>query len=105
MNSPDQRSTFNLNPPQRSPGTANAIFTIKSLSWPELVFEYHPATKRVYKIDTSKVINKGTTTGHEAVLIGEAIESANQAKAVAGAWIDGFKEGQKPENRLKIIGG
>lgn len=82
--------------------TAGKIFHIKSRSYPEFHFEYHPATKRCYVVPVGQVVFKDGQPFHEAQLLAENVESIMRFKGIVTGFIQGYKLGQQIQPRLVV---
>lgn len=71
----------------------NQILKVTSRSHPEWIFEYHPASKKVYRINIlERTLVNGTTTD-KATLLAKWVYDHLAAKSIITAYVNGYNEG------------
>ena len=93
-----------FNPFADKPDAAK-ILKIKSVTLPEVLFEYHPASKKVYVVIFDKPLDQLEPSAFplvEGQLIAEGVESAENAGWIARAFVGGCiyanrKTAKRPE--------
>lgn len=86
----------------------NQILKIASRSYPEWLFEYHPNSKKLYRVDLDKRMLDGNTVTDKAELLAEHVQDYLMAKGMVACFIQGYTMGQKskhsiiPNNKLLV---
>ena len=94
---------INGNTAEDGPGiTELGVLKIKSASFPEYLFEYHPESKRVYCIPIASTEFKDGIPHHVAHIIAQHVPNATVAKAFVASWIAGYKAGYESPAKLII---
>jgi hypothetical protein len=85
---------INLNSDKPNP---SGIFKMQSRSLPEYMFEYHPESRKAYRIDVTKV-NTGAngTKSHEGVIMHSPscpVKDILEFESIVRAFVAGVQEG------------
>lgn len=75
--------------------TDSQVLKIESRSFPEWLFEYHPVSKKVYKINVLDRKIVGEVVQDQAFLLAEDVPDGIHARNLVKAYLYGYKEGVK----------